>query len=75
MYGIIAMLIWAGTMICFVILAKKVNFTVNIKYEVPEAKVVEAPEVQEEDTSVTIDDLLKEVNAFILDDDEVNANG
>lgn len=76
-YAISALVLLACMMVCCVMMVKNLNITIAIKHEYPEKTVeassMEVPEADDDD--VSFDDLLKEVNAFMLDDDEVKDNG
>lgn len=75
-YAITALLLLACMMTCCIVMVKNLNITIAVKHEYPERHVeVNNPEVPEAEDDVSFDDLLKEVNAFMLDDDEVKDNG
>lgn len=76
-YAISALVLIACMTACCVMMVKNLNITIAVKHEYPEKTIepsnIEVPEVDDDD--VSFDDLLKEVNAFMLDDDEVKDNG
>lgn len=76
-YAISALVLIACMTVCCIMAVKNLNITIAVKHEYPERTVepssMEVPEADDDD--VNFDDLLKEVNAFMLDDDEVKDNG
>lgn len=77
-YIIVALivLVLVCTMASCVMIMRNLNISIVVKHEYPERTVetgnMEVPEAEDD---VSFDDLLKEVNAFMLDDDEVKDNG
>lgn len=76
-YAISALVLIACMTVCCIMTVKNLNITIAVKHEYPERTVepsnIEVSEADDDD--VSFDDLLKEVNAFMLDDDEVKDNG
>ena len=76
-YAISALVLIACMTVCCIMTVKNLNITIAVKHEYSERTVepsnIEVSEADDDD--VSFDDLLKEVNAFMLDDDEVKDNG
>ncbi len=77
-YAISALVLIACMTVCCIMTVKNLNITIAVKHEYSERTVepsnIEVSEADDDD-DVSFDDLLKEVNAFMLDDDEVKDNG
>lgn len=78
-YAISALVLIACMTVCCIMTVKNLNITIAVKHEYSERTVepsnIEVSEADDDDDDVSFDDLLKEVNAFMLDDDEVKDNG